>query len=355
MSQHIASFQLIGSRELAGAEIAMLRLAQALRARDQRVVLGVREGSALARRLDADIPLHRYPMRGLLDMLSAAQIRHDIELEHVDVVQTWATRATWLTRVPGRAVHVARLGGYYKLRYFRHADAWVVNTRGLRDWMVRHGFPPSRVEWIDNFVPATAAGVPLSLTRSSLGISEHARVVIALGRFIDKKGFDDLVAAFAGLPASIDERPLHLVLMGDGPMLAELRVAASAAGCGARVHFTGWIDRAVELLALADVFVCPSREEALGNVVLEAWSARLPVICTETAGGSELISHGSTGLLTPVNDPLRLTRSLERLLRDEDLRAGLAEQGHAHFHRRFSEQKTIGAYLDFYARLLRER
>lgn len=355
MSTDIASFQLIASRELAGAEIALLRLAQGLQARQQRVVLGLRRGSALAARVENHLPLHTYSMRGLLDMSSGAQIRQDIEREGVDIVQTWATRATWLTRVPGPAVHVARLGGYYKLRYFRHADAWVVNTRGLRDWMVRHGFPPSRVEQIDNFVPAPATGVPLSLTRNTLGIPEHARVVVALGRFIDKKGFDDLIAAFTSLPATIDDRPLHLVLLGDGAMLVDLRIAAAKAGCAARVHFTGWVDRAVEALSIGDVFVCPSREEALGNVVLEAWSASLPVICTETAGGSELVADGSTGLLTPVQDPQRLARAIERLLRDEDLRAALAHEGHAHFHRRYSEPKTVGAYLEFYGRLLGER
>lgn len=351
MKASIRSLQVIASPRMGGAESTFLRVVGALHGAGHPVLAGVRRGSELIRHLGDRIPVQCFPLRNYIDLPSTLQIRHAAEQHEADIVQTWASRATWLTRAPERAVHIARLGGYYKLRYFRHADAWIVNSRGLRDWMVAKGFPPDRVDWINNFVPALPPGTVSPISRASLGMPSEALVVVAFGRFIERKGFSDLLAAFARLPAQIEDRPVHLVLAGDGEALADLR--AQAAPLAARVHFTGWLDQPVAMLGMADVFVCPSRVEPLGNVVLEAWSQGLPVICTETAGGTELIRDGDTGLLCPVQDAPRLAALIERVLRDADLRGALAGHGLTHYRQRYSEQKTLDATLDFYRRMIK--
>ncbi len=135
----------------------------------------------------------------------------------------------------------------------------------------------------------------------------------------------------------------------DGPLMAPLRAAATGL---ARVHFTGWLQQPLPVIAMADVFICPSRVEALGNVVLEAWSQGVAVVCTETAGGTELIHSGDTGLLCPARDVARLAAALERVLTDGDLRAGLAGNGLHHYRHRYGERRTVDATLAFYRRLL---
>lgn len=351
MSEPVRSLQVIASPRMGGAETSFMRVACALDAAGHPTLAGVRRGSELERLLEGRVALAHFSMRNYIDVSSILQIRDAAIAHRAQVVQTWASRASWLTRAPGGTLHIARLGGYYKLRYFRHADGWVVNTRGLRDWMVSKGFPPDRVEWINNFVPPLAPGDGPVRSRGDLHIPADALVVIAMGRFVGKKGFQDLVSAFARLPERIDGRPVHLLLMGDGRDLAELR--SMAGSLGTRVHFTGWIEQPVAMLALGDVFVCPSRIEPLGNVVLEAWSQGLPVICTETAGGTELIRSGDTGLLCPASDVARMAAAIERVLRDSELREGLARRGLAHYLHRYSEQKTVDALLDFYRRMIR--
>src|SRR5690625_3524083 len=106
-------------------------------------------------------------------------------------------RATRLTRLPpsSSAVHIARLGGYYKIRgYYEHAHAWVGNTKALCDYLVREGLPAARVFHIGNFVaePATVSDDELATLRMQLGLPDDALVLMTLGRFIDIKGFDDL-------------------------------------------------------------------------------------------------------------------------------------------------------------------
>lgn len=349
----LPTLQVIASPRMGGAETTFLRVVRALDASGNPVTAGVRKGSDLERLLDDTGRVVPLPMRNYIDVSTVLQIRSLIESRRIPLVQTWASRATWLTHAPGDTVHIARLGGYYKVRYFRHADGWVVNTRGLRDWLVGKGFPPDRVEWINNFVAPVVPGMAPALSREKLGVPKEALVVIALGRMVEKKGFQDLVPAFARLPAEIGGRPLHLVLIGSGTQQPELQAMGREPALVGRVHFTGWLDQPLAVLPMADVFVCPSRIEPLGNVVLEAWSQGLPVICTETAGGSELVRTGDNGILTPIEDPVRLAAAMESVLRDDALRQGLAERGYAMFHRHYSEQKTTEAFLDFYRRMLR--
>ena len=350
MSAPIRSLQIIASPRMGGAETSFLRLVPGLEAAGHPVICGVRDKAQILRHLDPRLPLETFPLRNYLDLGSIKLIRDAAQRHGVELIQTWASRATWLTRAPAGVVHIARLGGHYKPRYFRHAQGWIVNTRGMRQWMIARGFDAARVEWINNFVPALKPGEGPALSRASLGIPADALVVIALGRFFDKKGFQDLIPAFADLPARIAHRPLHLLLLGDGPRLAQLR--ASSAALGSRVHFTGWVDQAVAMLGLGDVFACPSRVEPMGNVILEAWSQGLPVVCTQTDGGMELIEDGVTGLLCPPQDVAALRACLHKLLHDPQRRQDLAQAGIAHYQQHYSEARTVDAVLDFYRRML---
>lgn len=347
----IPTLQVIASPGMGGAETAFQRVAQALSDAGHPVTCLLRDGARLDGVLPATLPRLQLPMRNYVDLPTMLRLRGLLKRGDWPVVQTWMSRATWMTRAPKNVLHVARLGGYYRPRYFRHADAWVVNTKGLYDWMQQQGFPRQRLEWINNFVPALPADTPSPLSRAALGVPDEALLVVGLGRLIEKKGFQDLIAAFAMLPQDIGGRPLHLLIMGDGPLRASLKQQAGARG--GRVHFTGWVDHALAALPIADVFVCPSREEPLGNVILEAWSQRMPVVSTTSDGGRELIEDGRTGLLAPIAEPRALAAALEQALRDEPLRRSLSAIGHAVYSSRYSEQGTIEAYIGFYQRMLK--
>ena len=72
-------------------------------------------------------------------------------------------------------------------------------------------------------------------------------------------------------------------------------------GVKPRVRFLGWRDDVESLLASCDVFVCPSRHEPLGNVVVEAMACGVPVVAYDIGGPGELVKNGSTGWLVPPN------------------------------------------------------
>jgi glycosyltransferase involved in cell wall biosynthesis len=349
----VKSLHIIGGKHSGGAERFYVRLVNALHSRGEDVRACVVAGGAIDRALVADVPRMHAPMAGVWDLWSRWKIARAARGR--DIVQSYMGRATRLTHLtPGRGgVHIARLGGFYDLKGYRHAHAWVGNTQGICDYLIREGLPAPRVFHIGNFVDAPASATPeaLAALRAELGIAPEARIVLGLGRLHSNKGFADLLDAFSRLPSEIDGRPVHLLLVGDGPLADALKSRALKLGLAARISFAGWREPS-PCYQLTELFVCPSVHEPLGNVVLEAWAHALPVISTATDGPREFMRDGEDGWLTPVSDPARLAERIEAMLSLPDAeRARLGATGAARVQQEFSEDAIVAAYLKLYANL----
>jgi glycosyltransferase involved in cell wall biosynthesis len=352
----IKTLHVIGSKTLGGAESFYLRLINALHERGEPVMALVRRDGPVAPHVPSGIPLLQAPMRTVWDPLSRWQVSHRVRDAAPDIVQTYMGRATRLTHVGGSGiVHVARLGGFYKLDGYRHADAWIGNTKAICDYLRENGFPGERVHYIPNFIepPAAVSAEERAALRTRLGIPGDALITTGVGRLIAKKGFDDLLAAFARLPAAVQGRRVDLVVVGDGGERAPLEAQARTLGIAQRVHWAGWQNRPGPYYALADVFVCPSRHEPLGNVILEAWSHGVPVLSTATHGALELITDGRDGVLVPCEQPAALATALERLLTDDAHRRDLGGMGERRVAAEFTPARVVDRYLALYARLRR--
>lgn len=350
----IHSMHIIGSRQMGGAEHFYIRFVRALERRGMRTLAVTRPGCPLSAALSETVPQQNIPMRNGLDFWSVLKIRGLIRRTRPLIVQTYMGRASRLTRLPrdSAAVHVARLGGYYKIKgYYRHAHAWVANTRGLCDYLVREGLDADRIYQIGNFVelPPPPDKTAMLVLRQSLRLPADAVVVFALGRFIQKKGFGDLLAAFAQVPREIHGRPVVLVIAGDGPLQEPLHRLARQLALSPRLRWVGWLDEPGPYYDLADVFVCPSRLEPLGNVILEAWAHRLPVISTRTAGALELVAPDQNGLLVEIRD---LAAGMTALIEAGPAAwRDLAESGLRSLKQNHTEEAVMESYLALYAQL----
>jgi glycosyltransferase involved in cell wall biosynthesis len=327
-----------------GAEAFFVRLAGALQhaGQEQRVLIR-RDAECAAALRRAGIAPIELPFRGTLDLATRWRFRRAVAEFRPGIVLTWMNRAT--RACPrGDFVHVARLGGYYDLKYYRRCDHLIGNTRDIVAYLLRQGWPAERAHYLPNF---TARIDATPITRGAFATPPDVPLALALGRLHVNKGFDVLLAALAKAPR------LHLWLAGEGELRATLGRQAAALGVAERVRFLGWRDDIPALLAAADFLVCPSRHEPLGNVVIEAWAASLPVIATASEGPGALIVDGESGLLVPVDDADALVRAMLRLSDDPGLRVRLAAAGRAAHAAEYSEPRVIGLYRDFFARVAR--
>ncbi len=352
----ISSLHIIGGRKLGGAERFFVRLVNALARQGEPVEVVTVPGGEIDAAVDPQIPRHHAPLAGIFDVWSRLRIRQIVKKHSPAIVQTYMGRATRLTHLPEScpSVHVARLGGYYDLKGYRHAGAWIGNTRGICDYLIREGLPAGRVFHIGNFVDAAPRhdpGTLLELRRKWL-IPEDAIVFLGLGRLHPNKGFSDLLQAFSRLPAALHERPLHLAMVGDGPLRSALKDEAAQLGIGSRVTWAGWQYEPSPWYQLADIFVCSSRHEPLGNVILEAWANSTPLVSTAAEGPVELITPGQDALLAPAADPARLADSmLQMLALDAAARESMVEAGLSKLSANYSEAAIVTAYLDLYRKI----
>lgn len=354
----IRSVHIVGSRLSGGAERFYLRLVHGLHERGHPTISFNRPGSAVSGLLDPGIPQFHPAMRNKYDLFSRRAISREIARFDPDIVQTYMGRATRLTHLPRgrRPVHIARLGGYYKLRgYYEHAHAWVGNTRGICDYLINAGFPRERVFHITNFVdpPTHSSAEQLTQLRRALELPPDALVAVTAARFNPVKGLDVLLDAFARVPAQSDGRPVLLVIVGDGPLANTLQNQARALGINARVRWAGWQADPGPYYELADVVVFPSRvKETLGNVILEAWAHGKGLVTTQSRGALELSTHERDALQVPCEDAPAFAGALTRLLADEALRTALGAAGNATLAHHYTRDAVLDAYLDLYNQLL---
>lgn len=173
--------------------------------------------------------------------------------------------------------------------------------------------------------------------------------VISVCRLDPIKGLLDLVDAVDRLAA---QRPgLKVVLVGDGPQRAELEQVVRTRGLQSAVHFAGEQSDVAAWLHRARLFVLPSYQEGLPNVILEAMACGLPVVATAVGGTAELVLDGTTGQLVRPRDPEQLTRALHGYLVDD---ARCAEHGRAarhHIVSHFQIDQMVHAYEQLYREL----
>lgn len=145
-------------------------------------------------------------------------------------------------------------------------------------------------------------------------------ILVTAGRLVPYKGFKYLLRAMRDVPGT-------LMLIGRGPLRADLERVAVKAGVRDRVHFLGFVHAVQPYLHAAELFVMPSitRAESFGLVQLEAMAAGLPVINTDIESAVPEVSvDGETGITVPPADTAALVRAMRTLIEDDGLRAQYA-------------------------------
>jgi sugar transferase (PEP-CTERM/EpsH1 system associated) len=179
------------------------------------------------------------------------------------------------------------------------------------------------------------------------------RVLCGVGRMKEVK--DPLNLAEAYVRACVREPGLAdrwvLVMVGDGPLREAVQDRLRRSGLLDRAWFPGSRDDVDAFLAVADLFVLPSRNEGISNTILEAMASGVPVIATAVGGSPELVDDGVTGRLVPAEDPEALASAFLDYARDEALRIEHGRNGRARCEREFSIEGMVERYATLYRTL----
>jgi sugar transferase (PEP-CTERM/EpsH1 system associated) len=221
------------------------------------------------------------------------------------------------------------------------------------------GIPAAKVVRITNGVDLEAfrpeAGREGSILEGA-PFDPSGRVVIgSVTRMQEVKDPITLARAFVRLVQKGYGSKACLLLVGDGPLLEDVRRVLSEADAHRHAWLVGERDDVASVLRSFDLFALSSRVEGISNTILEAMASGLPVVATGVGGNAELVENGVTGTLVPPRDPETLAAVLARYVDDEKLRREQGRAGRERAEKEFCLDGMIARYSEVYDGLLARR
>jgi rhamnosyl/mannosyltransferase len=298
---------------------------------------------ALLRRLEAggvDLLHLHVPNPTVLLALAAARSRLPLVVTyHSDVVKQRRLR---LLLRPFEYLAFRRAGAVLAT-----SPVYAAGSEVLRAYRGKLGVLPFGID----LAPYLCPGAPVRARAEEL-LATHGRPLwLAVGRLVYYKGLHNAIQALASVPG-------NLLVVGDGPLEADLRQQAEAAGVADRVIWRSRLpeDELIAAYHAATALWFPSnaRSEAFGLVQVEAMASGCPVLNTAIpASGVAWVSrHEETGLTVPVDDPDALARAANRLLTEPGLRERLSLNARERARQEFADGLMARRSLEVYRRVL---
>lgn len=290
--------------------------------------------------------------------------QHRIQIAHAYMNKT-ATFAVLTSLASDRIVITSRLNtGYWytpRLRtMFRllnlRTNAIMANSLEAKRIAVEtEGLAPDRVRVVYQGVDMTkfSRGLGNPSACDSLGIPRNARVVGIVANLRPVKDHALFLRAAKIVAGEIPDAAF--LLAGRGELYQELCNLASELGIRERVFFTQGEGNIMDYLARMSIGCLTSFSEGFSNAIMEYMGAGLPAVAIDVGGNRDAIIDGETGFLVADRSPEAFAKPLIKLLRDEDLRAGMGERGFQRCVDYFEVGKTIGQLEEFYESLVQSR
>ena len=175
------------------------------------------------------------------------------------------------------------------------------------------------------------------------------KLIIHVSNFRPVKRVTSVIEIFRQIRLAV---PSRLLMVGDGPDLAEAVRLTRKHGLTKHVQFLGDQEQVVPLLSVSDLFLMPSVQESFGLAALEAMSCGVPVVASRIGGVPDLVEDGVTGFLCAADDLDAMARAGIRLLTDEPLHRQMAQAGRTRAEERFADTKIVPMYEAYYDEVL---
>ncbi len=334
------------SINIGGTETQFERLITALHGADvgQRVIVpaasphGQRLKAAGIETINMDLP-------GTFAFLDRRKINAELKRYTPDIVFSWTPAVSALVE-GGSYVHVGRAPVVFDRDRLASCNVLLAPSQARAETAISGGWMTDNVHVLPQ-LPSTALNKDAvkMFDRKKLFTPATSRLIFTAARLEDSKGIADLLEALSKLSS------IYLWIAGDGADRAALEERAYELGIKPRVRFLGWHDDLRPYLAAADAFVYPARQEDLGDPVVEAWAAGVPVIAADSLGPGLLVKHQENGLLVPVNDPQSLSEAIKYMLVETDAAKAMVAAGRVAYEQSFQPADLVKRYTDFFQSL----
>jgi len=298
------------------------------------------------------------------EMITYLRHHHDYDLIHIHHPDPMAALALKLSGYKGKVIvhwHSDIIKQKTILKFYMPLQKWMLQRAnlivGTTPVYVKESPHLRKFQAKTLYLPI---GVKPVEADSELVASFKARfpgkkIIFALGRFVEYKGFEYLVKAVKLLPDNY-----HVVIGGEGPLKEDMERLAMELGQSEKITFTGWVDdkERPAWFQACDLFVLSSvhKTEAFAIVQIEAMSCGKPVVATKipASGVSWVNADGVSGRNVPIKNAKALADAIMNICEDSDLYEQYSEGARTRYLELFTKEKMISGCLDIYDTVLRK-
>ena len=190
------------------------------------------------------------------------------------------------------------------------------------------------------------------LRRRFSGDNPDMKIVTHVSNFRPVKRVEAVLAIFDRIRRAV---PARLLLVGDGPELGTAYRVARELGISDLIAIVGAQEEVVPLLSLSDLFLLPSAQESFGLAALEAMACEVPVVASRVGGLPEVIEHGVSGFLHPLDALDEMAGSAISLLTDPPRHGKMAKAACQRVRQHFCAERVVPMYEECYRELVGSR
>lgn len=235
--------------------------------------------------------------------------------------------------------------------FLKRADMVISVSKGVeKDLIENYNVKSSKVSTIYNPVITQEFSERLNDEVVDFHFTNNKKYIISVGRLVYSKRIDLLIDAFLLVKQSMND--VHLIIIGDGSELENLKKQVSDYGIDESVSFLGFKENPLPYIKQSDVFVLTSDYEGFGNVLVEALYCETPVISSNCLSGpSEILEDGKYGILINHQNPKEYSEQIIKILSEEQM----LDASYKNRAYDFYDSKIIGQYEEIIDKLIRKR
>jgi glycosyltransferase involved in cell wall biosynthesis len=281
--------------------------------------------------------------------------RNTIDIIHTHIAGWNAGFAGWIGNLLGIPVlcKAAYLPAFHEFnrsvpfsetwRSWRRRISYIALTQEMAEDIVINGVPRERIHVIPNGVTISHDITPVDTNAPALYVGNFSQGPA-------HKGFDVLINAWDIVHRVLPEARLVIAGGGDSKPWQAL---ATTLKCGESIRFAGHVSEMDSCYRQAALLVLPSREEGISNALLEAQSFGIPAVASDIPGNREIIVHGQTGLLVPVDDVEAFADAILKLIQDAGLRRHMGQAAKERIIEKFSIASVVDRICEVYSPMIR--
>lgn len=323
-------------------------------------------GSLVSRLQDSGIEVSSGEVKTQLQVISAyVQLRQWLGksnadicqtfLHHANVLGTFAAKAAGIrTRVAGVRVAESKvLRCKIERLALKSSQSVICVSKAVEDFAGRQlGCPSSKLTVIPNGVDTQKFANAKPFNWSQIGWPKDAAVTLFVGRLHQQKGIELIQSEIERLAPQGSNR--HLLLVGDGPLRANLEAWATRHGTD-QVQLLGWRPDIASLMANSRLVVLPSHYEGMPNVILEAMAAGKPVVCSRVQGSQELLGHDWEHQTFPTGDGKQMATLASRFLEQAPVAKATGTVNQTFIQNHYTIASMVKHYRNHYQKLLSDQ